>query len=514
MVKYGYLEEEVYDSLKTLEIDVSHYRRLDHNEGLATYFREYLRGELRDWCANHYKADGEAYNLYKDGLKIYTTIDSRMQRYAEEAAREHLGQDLQPKFFEHWENKKRYPKAPFYRLSDKEYDRIITQSIKRSERYRNLKNQGLSEDSIRMNFEVATNMSVFSWDGYKDTLLSPIDSILYYKYFLSVGMMSVEPQTGYVRAYVGGIDYRHFKYDHVMQSRRQVGSTFKPLVYAAAFQELGFGPCTYVPNVPVTFEMPSGQPDWTPKNSDKKREGEMVSLKWGLANSVNYISAYLMKRVKPQKVIELARKMGIESDIDPVPAICLGTPDLKVYEMVGALATFANKGVYNKPIFITRIEDKNGNVIEQFRGEQTDAMSYKTAYRLIELLKGVVETGTGIRLKYKYKLTNPIAGKTGTTDNQSDGWFMGLTPDLVTGVWVGAEDRSVHFRTITYGQGANMALPIWALYMKKVYADKSLDISQGDFEAPENYDFKKDCLEQEENQPPSNSNNSNLEISF
>jgi penicillin-binding protein 1A len=299
-----------------------------------------------------------------------------------------------------------------------------------------------------------------------------------------------------------------------MQSRRQVGSTFKPLVYAAAFQELGFGPCTFAPNVPVTFEMPPGQPDWTPKNSGKDREGQMVSLKWGLANSVNYISAYLMKRVKPQKVIELARKMGIESNIDPVPAICLGTPDLKVYEMVGALATFANKGVYNKPIFITRIEDKNGNVIEQFRVEQTDAMSFKTAYRLIELLKGVVESGTGVRLKYKYKLTNPIGGKTGTTDNHSDGWFMGLTPDLVTGVWVGAEDRSVHFRSISLGQGANMALPIWAIYMQKVYADKDLDISMGDFEAPENYQIETNCKEEDFNNLDDNVKEEGLKISF
>lgn len=508
MVKYNYLDRESYDSLKTLEIDVSKYRRLDHNEGLATYFREYLRGELKDWCANHYKPNGEPYNLYKDGLRIYTTINSKMQAYAEEAVKEHLGGELQEDFFNHWKNRK---KAPFWNISKKQYDRILSQAKKRSERYRRLKRKKATDAEIDTAFNTPTEMQVFSWDGYIDTIMTPIDSILYYKHFLNVGMMSVEPHTGYVRAYVGGIDYRHFKYDHVMQGRRQVGSTFKPFVYASAFQELGYGPCTMAPNVPVTFEMPDGQPDWTPKNSDDKREGEMVSLKWALANSVNYISAFLMKRVKPQKVIELARKMGIESDIPAVPAICLGTPSLKVYEMVGALSTFANKGVYNKPVFLTRIEDKNGNVIEQFRGEQTDAMSEETAYRLLELLKGVVETGTGRRIIFRYKLNNPIAGKTGTTDNQSDGWFMGLTPDLVTGVWVGNEDRSAHFRTIRLGQGANMALPIWGLYMQKVYADESLDVSQGDFEAPDGYQIETDCIE--ETQEIDGSNNSTDEDS-
>jgi len=296
--------------------------------------------------------------------------------------------------------------------------------------------------------------------------------------------MSVEPSTGFVRAYVGGIDYRHFQYDHVTSGKRQVGSTFKPFVYASAMQELGYTPCTQVPNVPVTFAMPAGQRPYTPRNSDKKKEGEMVTLKWALANSVNYISAFLIKRVKPAKVIELARKMGVKSDMEPVPAICLGTPSLSVYEMVGATATYPNKGIYQKPIFITRIEDKNGNVIETFTSEATDALDERTAYLMLSLMQGVVKFGTGVRLRYKYKINYPIAGKTGTTDNQSDGWFMGLTPDLVTGVWVGAEDRSVHFRGIHYGQGANMALPIWAIYMKKVYADSTLNISKGDFERP------------------------------
>jgi penicillin-binding protein 1A len=327
-------------------------------------------------------------------------------------------------------------------------------------------------------------MSVFTWKGERDTILTPYDSILYYKHFLQTGMMAVEPNTGFVRVYVGGIDYHHFQYDHVTVGKRQVGSTFKPFVYASAMQEMGYTPCTEIPNIPVTFQMPSGQPPYTPKNSDKDREGEMVTLKWALANSVNFISAYLIKQVKPAKVVEVARQMGVTSDIDPVPAICLGTPSLSVYEMVGATATYPNQGVYQKPIFISRIEDKNGNVIEKFNSETTDALDERTAYLMLDLMKGVVESGTGIRLRYKYKLNNPIAGKTGTTDNNSDGWFMGLTPDLVTGVWVGAEDRSVHFRSTSLGQGANMALPIWAIFMKKVYADTTIKISQGDFEKP------------------------------
>jgi penicillin-binding protein 1A len=500
MEKYGYIDEASCDSVKALPLDISHFMRQDHNQGYATYFREYLRSEMKEWCATHYKPDGEPYNLYKDGLKIYTTINSKMQQYAEEAVYEHLAKDLQPTFFDHWSNKKRFPNAPFYRLNAKQREQIMTQAMKRSDRYYWLKKKDISMDSIKKNFNTPVEMTVFSWNGPIDTLLSPMDSILYYKYFLQTGMMAIEPQTGYVRAYVGGINYRYFKYDHVTAARRQVGSTFKPFVYASAFQELGFSPCTEAPNIPVTFDMPPGQPDYTPKNSDAKREGEMVSLKWALANSVNYISAYLMKRVKPGKVIELARKMGVKSEIEPVPAICLGTPSLSVEEMVGATATYANKGIYNKPVYITRIEDKNGNVIESFQPIFNEAMNEKTAYLMISLMKGVVEFGTGIRLRYRYKYNNPIAGKTGTTDNNSDGWFMGLTPDLVTGVWVGAEDRSVHFRSTYYGQGANMALPIWALFMKKVYEDKDLDLYKGDFEKPENLDVELDCAKYKKQQ--------------
>ncbi len=504
-LKYDFIDQNQYDSLAALPIDMTHYQRIDHKDGLATYFREYLRQVLLEWCKTHENADGEPYNLYRDGLKVYTTINSKMQRYAEEAVAEHMGKDLQPAFFKHWANKKSYPDAPFYHITPDEKQKIMDQAVRRSDRYYWMKQEGLSDEAIFKTFQQPAEMTVFTWKGEKDTILTPMDSILYYKYFLQTGMMSVEPSTGFVRAYVGGINYRHFQYDHVTSGKRQVGSTFKPFVYTAAMQEMGYTPCFEVPNIPVTFEMPPGQPDYTPKNADDKREGEMVTLKWALANSINYVSAFLIKRVKPAKVIEIARKMGVTSDIEAVPAICLGTPSLSVYEMVGATATYANAGIYQKPIFITRIEDKNGNVIEAFTSEATDAIDERTAYLMLALMKGVVESGTGVRLNYRYKLNIPMAGKTGTTDNNSDGWFMGLTPDLVSGVWVGAEDRSVHFRSTHLGQGANMALPIWALYMQKVLADKSLKISHGDFVRPpsvlpEELDCKKAQQVEQQNQ--------------
>ena len=363
-------------------------------------------------------------------------------------------------------------------------------------------------------FATPVKMRVFSWNGDIDTTMTPMDSILYYKYFLQVGLMSVEPHTGYVRAYVGGINYTYFQYDHVMVGKRQVGSTFKPFVYASAMQELGYNPCTKAPNVPVIFQMPAGQPDYTPKNADDDKEGEMVTLKWALANSVNFISAYLIKRVGPDKVVSLARAMGVTSDIEPVPAICLGTPSISVYEMVGALATFANKGQHKKPILMTRIEDKNGNIIATFTSESNDALDEITAYKMLSLMKGVVDLGTGRRLRFRYHMSYPLAGKTGTTDNNSDGWFMGLTPDLVTGLWVGAEDRSVHFRSTHLGQGANMALPIWALYMQKVYADDSINISKGDFEKPLGYDVNFDCDKEDSENSTNNISEDIDDISF
>ena len=486
MEKYGYINEQTYDSVSQLPLGVTKYGMLDHNRGPATYFREYLRKWMKKWCKTHYKANGEPYNLYTDGLKIYTTIDSRMQRYAEEAIREHLANDLQPAFYEHW---KGYTYAPFVFQTDDEeeikqaVEKIMKQSMRRSERYRLLRKAGVDADSIEKSFNSPVPMRIFSWNGTIDTVMTPMDSIRYYKYFLNASLLSVESHTGYIRAYVGGNDYRFFKYDHIIQGKRQVGSTFKPFLYTLAMQEGEYSPCYKVPNISYSVELDDGT-FWTPRNSSSERIGEEVTLKWALANSNNWISAYLIKRFSPQSVIKMAHNMGVTSDIPAVPAIALGTPDLSLYEMVGAMNTFANKGVYIKPMFVLKIEDKNGNVLERFVAEKNEAMDDVTAYKMIELMKGVVESGTGIRLRYKYGFTNPIAGKTGTTQNQSDGWFMGITPDLTTGVWVGAEDRSVHFRSIRLGQGANMALPIWALYMKKVYADTSLHISQGDFEKP------------------------------
>ncbi len=493
----GFITSQQYDSISQIPIDLSHFGVLDHKAGQATYFREFLRGVMHDWAKNHYKPDGTPYNIYRDGLRIYTTIDSRMQRYAEEAVREHLALDLQPAFYKHWKDN---PKAPFVLKDEEEVEKIMILSMKRSERYRVLKKAGCSMDSIIANFNQPVPMTLFSWEGPIDTVLSPMDSIRYSKYFLQSSLMSVETGTGYVRAYVGGNDYRFFQYDHVTQAKRQVGSTFKPFLYSLAMQEGEYTPCTKVPNISYSIQLPDGK-FWEPKDAGKNKFGEEVTLRWALAHSNNRISAYLMKRFGPEATIQMARRMGVTSDIPAVPSICLGVCDISLYEMVGAMSTFANKGVYVKPIFITKIEDKNGNVIETFKAEQREAMDEVTAYKMIELMKGVVYEGTGVRLRYKYGLRNPIAGKTGTTQNQSDGWFMGITPDLTTGIWTGAEDRSVHFKTITLGQGSNMALPIWALYMKKVYADPTLHVSQGDFPKPlSNVDLDFDCDKYEEEQ--------------
>lgn len=509
MVKTNYITEHQYDSLRALPLDMSLFTLQDHNSGPGTYFREYLRQSLmagkpekdnydnpdefmadsirwlRDpafgWIAKNKKADGSNYNLYKDGLRIYTTINSQMQKHAEEAVTEHLSLDLQPAFYKHWKGNKH---APFDLSDIKEIDKLLVSSKKRSDRYRSMKREGLSNDSIDKIFKTPIPMRVFSWKGEIDTVMSPMDSIKYHKWFLHAGLMSMEPQTGYVRAYVGGINFRYFKYDHAIVARRQVGSTFKPFVYTVAMQDGQMFPCSKVANVQYSIETETGE-IWAPSNSSDYKEGEMVTLKEALANSINWISVYLIKRFSPQAVIKIARKMGIFSTLPAVPSICLGTPDVSLFEMTGAVSTYANKGIYMQPLFITRIEDKHGNVIAQFVPHQDEAMSEETAYMMIGLMKGVVESGTGARLRGKYGLTNPIAGKTGTTQSNSDGWFMGLTPDLVTGVWVGGDDRTIRFRLTSLGQGANMALPIWALYMKKIYADKALQVSQGDFERPE-----------------------------
>ncbi|MEZ5083163.1 MAG: transglycosylase domain-containing protein [Bacteroidales bacterium] len=481
MVKYGYLDKDIYDSVKMLPIDMSHFKRQSHLTGQATYFREYLRGKLKEWCKNHLKADGTPYDLYKDGLKIYTTLDSRMQQYAEEAVIEHLSLDLQPAFFNQW---KGYSNAPFFfeNNASEEIRKIMNSAMHRSERYRKLKQNNVSSDSIILSFNTPIPMTVFSWEGEIDTVMSPMDSIRYYKFFLQAGLMSMEPNTGYVKAYVGGINYKHFQYDHVTQGVRQVGSTFKPFLYTLAMQN-GLSPCDKFANIQPIIYLDNGD-TWEPRNSSSKDLGTEITLQYALATSNNWISGWLIKRFSPQSVVKIARNMGVKSFLDPVPAIVLGSSDLSLYEMVGAMNTYVNKGVYIEPVFITRIEDKNGNIIESFVPQQNEAMSEETAYLMLELMKGVVDYGTGIRLKLKYKFENPIAGKTGTTNNHSDGWFMGLTPELSTGIWVGCEDRAAHFRTLYYGQGANMALPIWAIYMQKIYADSTINLSMEDFEPP------------------------------
>jgi penicillin-binding protein 1A len=498
MYKYHFISKEVYDSVRQLPIDMSRFGHQDHLSGQATYFREYLRSELKKWCREHTKPDGTPYNLYKDGLKIYTTVNSKLQQYAEEAVSEHIGLKLQPDFYRRWEG---YTNAPFFfeNNAKKEIKKIMDQAMRRSERYRKLKKAGIPKDSIRANFNKKTRMKVFSWKGEIDTIMSPMDSIHYYKFYLQAGLMSMEPNTGYVRAYVGGINYKHFKYDHVTQARRQVGSTFKPFLYTLAMQN-GLSPCSKFPNSQPIIYLDNGD-TWEPRNSSTKDIGREITLKYALATSNNWISGQLIKLFSPQSVVKIARKMGVTSFLDPVPAIVLGSSDLSLYEMVGAMNTFANKGVFIKPIFITRIEDKNGNIIETFVPEQQEAMSEQTAYLMLEVLKGVVQYGTGIRLRLTYKFENPIAGKTGTTNNHSDGWFMGITPELTTGIWVGCEDRSAHFRTIKYGQGANMALPIWALYMQRVYADSTLNITMEDFEKPLNpVTVEIDCGKEESSQ--------------
>jgi penicillin-binding protein 1A len=483
MVKYKFLSKAKYDSLKETPIKLV-FRPEDHNEGQATYFREYLRDNfLKKWCSENLNpATGKNYDMYRDGLKIYTTIDTRMQRYAEEAVSEHMSY-LQGEFNK--QNLKNYPFS--YKLKPDEIENIMRAGMKASERYHIMKAAGSSDAEIDKAFHTPADMRVFSWSGDRDTTMTPWDSIRYYKGFLQTGFMSMEPQTGYIKAWVGGINYKHFKYDHVKESKRQVGSTFKPFVYALAIQE-GWSPCLTVPCVRTCIDLPDGK-QWCPDNAggkaDEALEGTMITLRKALALSINYVSAYIMKQFGPKAVEQFARRCGITSPIDVVPSMCLGTPDLSVYEMVGANSTFANKGTWIEPIFVTRIEDKNGKVIAQFLPKSDEAMNEEKAYIMTVLMKAVVEYGTGASLRGpKYKLLNPIAGKTGTTQNNSDGWFMGLTPDLVSGCWVGGEDRSVHFYSMALGQGATMALPIWGKYMKKVYADKTLNLSQRDFDKP------------------------------
>ena len=503
MNKYDFISDSLYDTLLGQPIKLD-FKQASHNEGLAPYLREYLRGELKKWCSDHKKADGKNYNLYTDGLKIYTTINSRLQKFAEEGMKTHIS-SLQGDFYRHW---KGYSKAPY--PDDFEWEQIneiIDQGMRRSERYRKLKAAGKPEKEIRNIFKKKVPMTLFSWQGEIDTVLSPRDSIWYNKYFLHSGMMSMDPKTGFVKAYVGGINYKYFKYDHVVVGKRQVGSTFKPFLYSLAMQE-GYSPCYEIPNVPIVFDKERWQleKDWMPKNSGNEFDELSLTLKFGLANSINSVTAYIMKQFGPQAVVDLAKKIGIKSKILAVPSLCLGTFDLSVYEMVGAYSTFVNKGVWTEPLFITKIEDKNGVILEQFTPKTQEAMSKETADLMVRLLQGVVDgvysptvgktRGTGVRLRFKYGFKNEMGGKTGTTQNQSDGWFIGITPNLVTGVWTGCEDRSAHFRDIYFGQGANMALPVYAEYLQRVYADTSLTgIYPIDFDIPRSIDLKLDCGE-------------------
>lgn len=517
MYKYDKITREECDSLKKLPLGLN-FKRVDHKEGLATYFREYLRlfmtankpdrkryrdlsqfrldsvawktNPLYGWCKKNVKVDGSHYDLYSDGLKIYTTLDSRMQKYAEEAVREHLSQDLQP-LFDKEKVKKHRP--PFSNdMTPAEIEEVLDRSIRQSERYRVLSKQGMSFDEIRKTFDQPLKMQVFTWNGIRDTVMTPLDSIKHYKSFFRSGFMVMQPQTGYIKAYVGGPDYRYFMYDMVSAGKRQVGSTIKPILYTLAMQE-GLGPCDKVPNIPQTFILPTGEP-WSARGGTK-RQGEMVTLRWGLANSENNISAWVLKQFTPEAVAQMAHKMGITSFIDPVPSVFLGTAEITVKEMVAAYSIFANKGVYNSPLPVCRIEDKYGNVLQEFRPESREVITENTAYLMCNLLEGVVTGGTGVRLRYKYKLMNPMGGKTGTTQKHADGWFMGVTPDLVGGVWVGAEDRSIHFQNLANGQGASMALPIWAKFLLKAYADPRLKMSDRPFDRPAGINKRLDCDE-------------------
>lgn len=535
MAKYKFITEAAKDSLQNTDLDLN-FSPENHREGIATYFREYLRGFMRDWTndKDNRKPDGTKYDLYSDGLKIFTTIDSRMQKYAEEAIAQHMPR-LQAEF-DHQNTPDRNKTAPFLGLSQAEVNKLMSDGMRRGERWRILKSQGKSDKEIIASFEVPTEMRVFKWidgkAGDVDTIMKPIDSMRYYKSFLRPGMMSMDPLTGHVKAWVGGMNYKHFQFDMVRQGKRQVGSVFKPFVYATAIDQLQLSPCDSFPRTQITIEANKfGNPEpWTTKNSDGNYSGKQT-LKDALASSTNTITARLMNEIGPQPVVEMTKKLGIEDDILPVPAIALGTPDISVYEMVAAYSTFANKGVYNKPVMITRIEDKNGTVLYQFSPESKDVLSEEVAYVTVNLMEGVTNAGSGARLRrtwmpesgvykevmtgYPYGFTNPIAGKTGTTQNQSDGWFMGMVPNLVTGVWVGAEDRAAHFRTITYGQGATMALPIWGLYMKACYADETLNVSTEDFEKPLNLSIDIDCKARDEGDLSDNSDAmDNVEFDF
>lgn len=513
MVRNELITEKEKDSLSQLPIRIT-YTPESHREGLATYFRAYLKEFMDNWIAKNPKPDGTKHSLYRDGLRIFTTIDSRMQAMGESAVEAHM-KNLQKEFFKQ-NSKRANPTAPFLDLRSGEIDTLMERTAYRTERWRKMKLAGIEESEILASFYEKVPMRVFSWQGERDTIMTPMDSIRYYKHFLRASLMSMEPQSGHVKTWVGGFNYKHFQYDQVKQGRRQIGSTFKPFLYATAIDQLKLSPCDSLPDALYCIEpMKHGNMDaWCPKNSGDKY-GRTRTLKNALANSVNTVSARIMDLVGPRPVINLARKMGITSNLPAVPSIALGTPDISLFEMVGAYSTFANQGIYVKPVVITRIEDKNGRALFEVVPETQDVLSEEAAYVTVNLLQGVTKAGSGARLRhaglektsyvyekvitgYPYVFENPIAGKTGTTQNQSDGWFMGMVPNLATGVWVGGEDRAVHFKDIAFGQGATMALPIWAVYTKQLYEDPNLGISLEDFTAPETLTIAIECEELDE----------------
>ena len=517
MERYGYISRVVADSVSQLPLGLD-LREDSHNTGLATYFREYIRSTMSSrepqrerfysddtynealwrwqndplygWCYKNTKPDGSPYNIYRDGLRIYTTLNSKMQTYAEEALTEHLSQNLQPVFDKRAKN---YRNPPYSNdLTTAQVNQIMARSVRQSDRYQSMRRAGVPEDSITLAFNTPVPMKLFSWEGERDTVMTPLDSIRYYKFFVRSAFMAMDPHTGHVKAYIGGPDFRYFKYDAVTRQKKQVGSTIKPFLYTLAMQD-GYSPCYEVENIERTFEV--NDTIWRPRSSGPDEyHGKMVTLKWGLAQSENYISAWLMKQFSPQAVVDIMQRMGIRSYIDPVVSIFLGTSDLSVEEMVGAYGTFVNKGVYTRPLYVTRIEDRNGNVISTFTPFIDEVISEDDAYLMTSLLQGVVTNGTAVRLRLTYKLTNQMGGKTGTTQNHSNGWFMGVMPDLVAGVWTGWEDQAIHFEDLSMGQGANMALPVFGIFMQKLLADKDFSvIAESQFEAPPGFNVELDC---------------------
>ncbi|MDR2385860.1 MAG: transglycosylase domain-containing protein [Tannerella sp.] len=519
MEKYGFIDGTTCDSLSNLPLKLN-FTRADHKEGIAPYFREYIRlmmiaqkpvrseyeswsqdkfvedsiywenNPLYGWCNKNKKLNGDSYNIYTDGLKIYTTINSRMQQYAEDAVFKHVGEELQPVFFKEIKGKKYAPFSFGYSIPDKEKRRMINEilnrAVKQSNRYRTMKEAGTSEEEIVRIFNEKTEMQIFSWSGVIDTVLTPLDSILYYKSFLRTAFMAMDSRNGYVKAYVGGINFANFQYDGVSQSRRQIGSTMKPFLYSLAMIE-GFTPCDQLLHIQPQLTDENGEP-WAPRNSTQARTGESVTIQWGLQQSSNWITASLMKQLSPYALERLLRSFGLKGHIDPVVAMCLGTPDISVAEMVSAYSVFTNKGIRIEPLYVTRIEDAFGSTIEKFTPKVNEVLDEDATFKMLGMLRSVVDGGTANRLRWKYKITAPTGGKTGTTQNHSDGWFMGFTPSLVAGCWVGGEDRSIHFNSMAEGQGAAVALPIYAIFMKKVYADKELGYSEKEnFDIPDEY---------------------------